>query len=192
MKPWAIAIASAAGIAAILLFATRSKAASTARVGLIGDSLIAGLDGLVSGQVACVGFVGQGAGFIAGRLGDVLRFGPTHVVVLAGVNDIAAGRGADFVKHNLGNIYDSIRDAGAKPIAVQLTPWRGHAAGKNHQAETLSVNAWIQSQGVTWVNTASLGDANGTLRKEYDSGDGLHLNQEGRVRLAELIRKKVR
>lgn len=192
MKSWAIAIAGAAGIAAILFFATRSRGLTTARVGLIGDSIVAGLNGLVPGQVACKGYVGQGAGFVIGKLGEVLQQGPTHVVVLVGVNDLAAGRGADHVKHNLGNIYAAIVDAGAKPIAVQLTPWRGHVEGKKHQAETMSVNAWIQSQGVAWVNTSSLGNSEGVLLAKYDSGDGLHLNHDGREALAAMISKRVR
>jgi len=192
MKSWVIALAGAAGIAAILFFATRSRGMTTARVGLIGDSLVAGICGAVPMQVACKGSVGQWAGYIAGKLGEVLQQGPTHVVVLAGVNDLASARGADFVKYNLGNIYSAIRDAGAKPIAVQLTPWRGHVEGKKHQAETMSVNTWIQSQGVQWVSTSSLGNSEGVLLAKYDSGDGLHLNQAGKEALVELIMKRVR
>jgi lysophospholipase L1-like esterase len=192
------------GVAAVGLgafFVARSVRASTPkRVALIGDSLVGGdalrsalKKALPQGSVVEVhSYVGQGTGYILDRLGDVLLDRPSHVVILAGVNDLSSGRGAELVKMNLNEMYGATRYSGATPVAIQLLPWRGNPGGSKHQAETVSINAWIRSTaGVRNVRTASLGYTNGVLKPEYDTGDGLHLSAEGQQALAVLIAKGI-
>ena len=193
MKGWQIA--TALGLAgAVLFFVLKSKGSrGPVRVGLLGDSMVAGICGRVAGQVICSGHTGQGTAYILQHLNSVLDQSPTHVVVLAGVNDLASGRSVETVKSNLSWIYEMIIAAGAIPVAVQLTPWATHTKGRTLIAETLSVNAWIQSRsGIRWVNTSSLGDGETRLKSEYNAGDGLHLTSAGKQLLAELIEKKVK
>lgn len=155
----------------------------------LGDSLTA--DGryaraleavLPLGSVVRVfGYVGKGVRDVAAHLDEALALGPTDVVVLAGVNDIASGRSVETVVNGLASMYGRIAAAGARPVAVLLTPWRGDAA------KTAAVNDWITRSGVAHVDTAVLGDGSGRLARAFNSGDGLHLNAAGQAALGQLI-----
>lgn len=194
---WYVPVGIAAAGLGIFLAVRSAKAASTPlRVAVIGDSLVGGQafktalkTALPAGSVLEVhSYPGKGTAAILDALGQVLVGHPTHVVVLAGVNDLASGRGPDVVKLNLNEMYRATEAIGAKPVAVELTPWRGNVGGAKYQGETLSVNVWIQTgSGAMRVKTDSLGDANGRLRSDYDSGDGLHMSADGQRALAALI-----
>lgn len=197
---WQVPVVAITAGVIVFLGARALKASGPGRIVVIGDSMVGGaafkaalLEQVPSGSsVSIYSYPGQGSNYILGRLSGALQGNPTHVVVLAGVNDLASGRPSETVKGNLNEMYREIEAAGAKPIGVQLTPWRGHVNGAKYQAQTLSVNAWIQSQGgVRWVNTGSLGSDNGTLKADYNGGDGLHLSAEGQRALASMVAKAI-
>lgn len=168
--------------------------AAARTVSALGDSLTAhgGYCSSLEAQlpagssVTCHGYVGQGAKVIGTHLDEALADLPDDLVVLAGVNDLASGRDP---RSSLDTIYRTADAAGARVIAVRLTPWAGHARGVSLQQKTLELNAWItQNQYVSAVvDTSALGDAAGNLLAAYGSGDGLHLNSEGQRKLGELI-----
>jgi len=144
-------------------------------------------------SVTCRGLPGQGTGAI---LADLKTMYPgtslskfTDVVVLAGVNDIASGRSIATITHNLESIYTFIRSAGARPIAVHLTPWYSYKYRADWQKATDAVNLWISQSSLpaAVVKTRDLGDFQGSLLPGYTSGDGLHLNSTGCQKLAELV-----
>lgn len=132
----------------------------------------------------------------------VAKVHPTDVVFLAGVNDIASSRTAAKVIADLQAAWDYYHAQGARVIAVKLTPWFGYTkyfgAGKKtaqpFREVTNAVNAYLDSQrGKTGgpevvVETASLGDSNGALLKEYSAG-GLHMANAGKKALAALVAK---
>ena len=198
---WYVPVGIAAvGLGAFLVVRSARASLAPKRVAVIGDSLVGGQSfmlalkaSLASGSLLEVhSFPGQGTGHILDELGAVLFSNPEIVVVLAGVNDLASGRGPELVKTNLNEMYEAIREQGAVPVAVQLTPWRGHVSGSKYQAETMSVNGWIQTTaGVRDVRTDSLGDVNGTLISKYNNGDGLHLSADGQRALADLVSKRI-
>jgi lysophospholipase L1-like esterase len=146
----------------------------------------------VGSMVTCKGWVGEGAKAIGGKVSKQGFGAVDDVIVLAGVNDLASGRGVQYTVEQLDKIYQKARVGGARVIAVELTPWEGHVQGAKRAWETAEVNEWIaKSPSVEIVvDTSGLGP-NGYLLPEYDSGDGLHLNAEGQQKLGELIFEQV-
>lgn len=198
---WYIPVGVAAAGLGVFLAVRAAKAASVPkRVAVIGDSLVGGQAFMVALKAALPtgatveihSYPGKGTAAILDALGPVLIGRPTHVVILAGVNDLASGRGAEVVKTNLNEMHRAVESAGAKPVAVELTPWRGNVGGDKYQAETASVNGWIRSSsGAKVVRTGSLGYSNGVLKPENDSGDGLHMSADGQRALAAVIARSI-
>jgi len=143
-------------------------------------------------EVKKVGFVGKGTGYLRNHLKAELAWGPTDVVILGGVNDLASGRGSGVVIDDLQVMYDRIHDSGARVIAVHLTPWASHSKGQKQQGNTRFVNHWISygSDANVVVNTDQLGNGLRELWDQYNAGDGLHLNQRGQKALGWMIYEK--
>ncbi len=166
------------------------------RVACLGDSLTA--DGRYCKQllahlpegskVKAFGYAGQGTGYLLNKVEAVLRWGPTDLVVLGGVNDLPS-RGASKAADNLARIYAEARGAGVRVVAVQVTPWHGYPSARGRELETRNLNSWIRHDALVdaWVDTGALGDEQYRLLGEYDSGDGLHLNSRGQQVLGGLI-----
>ncbi len=71
----------------------------------------------------------------------------THVIVLGGINDLAAapttGVGLHDIQRNLLFMYQAARSRGVKVVALTLPPW-GYAPGRDLRPEvTRSLNRWI-------------------------------------------------
>jgi hypothetical protein len=162
----------------------------------IGDSLTASggycstLKSLLpeGSTVNCIGLAGEGVENVYDLVSHV-KEGTTDVVVLAGVNDLASGRTPEEVLAGLRRIYADAQDYGVRVVAVTLTPWTGHVRGGKKRQETNDVNQMIKRADIpsVVVDTSPLGDQVGFLRQEYNSGDGLHLNNEGQKQLGYLI-----
>lgn len=125
---------------------------------------------------------------------DVTNAGDAeYVVVLGGINDVLADVAAATIETNLQTIYTAIAAAGAKVVAVTITPFKTHAswtAGRQTVVDT--VNTWILNT-ATDVDYAIDGyDAleegtTDTLQAAYDSGDHLHLSTAGYAALGTAI-----
>lgn len=198
---WYIPVGAAAIGLGVFLVARSSKSSSAPRrVIVVGDSLVGGnafrsalKQKLPDGcSLEVRSYVGQGTGHILDKVGEALMEKPTHIVILAGVNDLTSGRGTEVIKMNLNEAYRASEVAGVTPIGVRLTPWAGNAKGAGLVADTISVNAWMQADaGVKVVRTESLGSSDGALWNDYDAGDGLHLSAAGQQALAALIAKRI-
>lgn len=186
------------GIKAIQAW-TRERRPGLQTVSLLGDSMSAGYtyrktleDWLGRGSsVARFGYPGKQTSYILDKVRAATKENPTAVVVLCGVNDLASGRGPEHVISNLNAIYLQI--AAAVPhvyiVAVTLTPWGKHYRGSQLKEETEIVNDWIRFSSPTdaVIDTAVLGDGQGNLHPDLDSGDGLHLNLQGQIALATAV-----
>ena len=197
------ALAGLVGLVALLAgSATAAPNATTAaarRILLVGDSLTAAPGGygpLLQAQlgrhatVELLAIGGRGVRVLGQKLPAVLvRFRPTDVVVLLGVNDLASKFGARFVCDGLAGIWRASRAAGARVYAVQILPWGAHRLYDG--AGTAAVNRWIdQARGFPGgpdveIRTSGLGDATGRVRSEY--GGPLHLNRAGYRELTRLV-----
>lgn len=192
---WLIGIGVAAAGLGVFLWSRSAAARKPCRVVCLGNSITAAgiyctkLEELLppGSKTRCLGYVGKGTAAIAKHLDEALALNPTHVIVEAGINDLASGRSPSYVKAHLEEMYRRIASAGVIPVAVHLTPWEGYRSGM--WAETASINMWIEqySSAEASVRTEELGDAEGHLLPRYDSGDGLHLNKQGQIELARMI-----
>ncbi len=75
----------------------------------------------------------------------------SHVVVLGGVNDLAAGSifdaGIESVQRNLKSIYLQARSRGIRVVAMTLSPWTGLAGIRDQRTiATRHLNRWIMGQ----------------------------------------------
>lgn len=196
---WKIGIATVTAIG-VYLWAVSRKPSQPLSVLAVGDSLTASMaycaalkDHLPDGStLSCRGLRGEGTGPILEMLKN--RISPSHdyVIVLAGVNDLASGRNLDKVKANLEQMYLTVHANGSKLVAVTLTPWSGHVIGRRLTGQTDALNTWIRRHRLPdkVVDTSSLGDFSGRLLSQYGAADGLHLNENGSAKLAELVWKK--
>lgn len=189
------------GAVAILLFALRShiKAPPTGIL-VVGDSLSAGenaypkyLETWLGVPVEVHAFEGKGAAYIDENVPWLSALdGKSHVVILAGVNDIASRRNLLQVEKALEAMYAEARRFKVKVVGVALTPWaKYHGYDYRQNFETERLNAWIKKNADVFVSTEDLSGLGQKLSLAYDSGDGLHLNQRGQEKLARLIKGKL-
>ena len=169
--------------------------AGSDRVLVLGDSIVASpgfLSTLREGfgpgvEVKLVSLAGQGTGPIKDAgLEAAHSWQPDVVIVLAGVNDLASGRGWQHAANNLNNLYNALEDMGIYVVAVRLTPWTQHIEGAHLQGETKKLNDWITKHKVP-VATVYTDDV-----APYTGRDGLHLSRHGGKKLAELVLYSVR
>ena len=167
------------------------------RVVCLGDSITAhggypaALQGLLpAGSGAdTLGYPGAGTAAIQGHIGEALAGAPTDLVLLAGANDIASGRKISTSLSNITAMVSSAKAKGVRVILVTLTPWAAHTRYNGAKTSSL-VNAIIRMQdlpSVVVVTTDKLGNSMGGLKSEYDSGDGLHLNNAGQAALGKAV-----
>lgn len=133
---------------------------------------------------------------------DVLRSaGVTDVLLLAGINDIGGGLGAPASVEEIIAAYRQIiaaaHDAGLRITGATLMPTYGTLANRNGwpgaaQQHRQQVNAWIRSAGAFDAVIdfdAAVRDPSDFrhIDPRYNSGDNLHLNDEGYRAMAQAI-----
>src|SRR2546425_11249722 len=123
------------------------------------------------------GINGETSGEIRARLPrDVLEVRPAFAIILAGVNDIFGGQGAETVERHLAAIYADVLDAGIVPVAATVLPY--NIATARASGDILSLNAWIENLtkvlGILFCDThAAVADPGDTNRLR-GTPDGLH------------------
>ncbi|MFC1723602.1 SGNH/GDSL hydrolase family protein, partial [Nanoarchaeota archaeon] len=124
------------------------------------------------------------------------------VMILAGVNDINAGRGAQYAINGLTQMYTKAKAKNMRVIALTIMPWRYGGWTQAKMDQTKQVNTWIKSQQGTLVDQvidiyAAMDDpANPTnlrqihwTRQRSGSYDKLHPNSKGHTEMANAIWK---
>ena len=129
----------------------------------------------------------------------------SHVIVLGGVNDLAAGPTrsvqVEDVQRNLAYMYREAKSRGVKVVAVTLPPWGYVSGGWDRRPEaTHQLNAWIREQeqagrvdDVVDVHPLlSCGDPD-TLCPDYRiwGNDEIHWNDVGHSLVAESFFREV-
>ena len=134
------------------------------------------------------GVNGERSDEIAARFDrDVLSHAPAAVVIIAGVNDIYAGRTADHVRRALRGMYDRAARAGIPVVAGTIVPYNTATAWAN--AAMHDVNAWIAAEAARDANL-SYADTRAAVADPHapdrlvGSPDGLHPDVEGYRRMA--------
>ncbi|KAK4105819.1 SGNH hydrolase [Parathielavia hyrcaniae] len=132
---------------------------------------------------------------------DVLAHsGVRYALIFEGVNDLGAeGAVGDRVIQALDQMVARLHGAGIAAFGATITPMSGpgQAYGTpEREAQRLRVNRWIRTSGrfdaVVDFDAAVRDPKNETmLRKEYDSGDYLHLSPAGYKAMAEAVDLKL-
>ncbi len=127
---------------------------------------------------------------------DVLDRNPPFntVIIQGGVNDLtnSAINVATSAQH-LRNMVQEARSQNLRVILLTIAPWAGaRHSNPDRQAHTEELNTIIRGlaagRGVSVVDLSSLGTGSPpALRREFDSGDHLHLNTAGQREIARLI-----
>lgn len=125
---------------------------------------------------------------------DVASKRPYWVIILGGINDILNDFTAAAMETSLAGLYSSVRGIGARPMAIPITPFGGHA-GWTAARETVrtDVNTWIKTvSSVPFADCENvLGDftipGQPKLKTQYDNGGGLHPNRPGEDVIAEQV-----
>jgi lysophospholipase L1-like esterase len=143
-----------------------------------------------SWQVVNQGINGQRSDQIRARFeDDVVAKGPAVVVIIAGVNDVYQGRGADHVIGELSAMYRRAREAGIKVIAGSIIPY--NTATQDQNARMHQINDWIRSQasamGVRFVDTRAAVSSPERPDQLTSSPDGLHPDAAGYRRMADAL-----
>ena len=182
----------------VLLWRYKTCPSGPRRVACLGDSITAGNYALTLGRLLApqggsakaFGYPGLEVNAVRARGWEAVQaWGPTDVVVLAGVNNLYNSKGAPATAAALQALYDLVKKANYRLVAVQLTPWSTYADnGWKWQADTRMLNDWIaNSNADRVVDTDSLGDERRALLPYLDSGDHLHPSVKGQAMLGQLI-----
>jgi len=188
---WALVVAGVVGLVALVMVPRRLRAGE--RVLVVGDSLTGSpgycdtLRKALNKELLCISKTGAGIKDIhSTAMSALIALEPSTVVVLAGVNDLASGRSLEYITTALDEFYQDLDRAGAKVVAVTLTPWSGHNVGSSQkmQEDTRTLNAWIKSHPVPAV-VVDTSDLTGQGK------DGLHLTRVGGEQLAKLVLQRL-
>ena len=122
------------------------------------------------------------------------QLGVTDVILMQGINDIAAGRPADEVIGGLRQIIDRAHARCINVVGGTLTAWEGSSAYTiEREAVREQVNRWIRTggafDGVVDFDEATRDPQNPhALRPEYDTGGGhIHPNDLGYRAMADAV-----
>jgi len=113
---------------------------------------------------------------------DVVNERPQVVIVIAGVNDVYQGRGADVVERELEAMYTAARGAKIIVVAGAIIPF--NIATPDQNARMHAVNDWIRSYAashsdVVFCDTRAAVAAPGQPDRLVSSPDDLHPSPEG-------------
>ncbi|MDR3560245.1 MAG: GDSL-type esterase/lipase family protein [Negativicutes bacterium] len=125
---------------------------------------------------------------------DVLPYHPQYLLILGGTNSLRGGTPASQVIKELTAIRDKCLAEGIRPIFLTLPPINPEAISQAFQEETVAnwrqefdaVNSFIKRQQYYIDLAPYLADAERELPAQY-AIDGLHLDIEGKKRMAEII-----
>jgi len=117
---------------------------------------------------------------------DVVENRPAAVVIIAGVNDIYQGMGAEHVTGHLHAMYARADQMHVRVVAGAIIPLNTATPEQNRRMR--QVNEWIRRQpGVTFADTRAAVAASGNPDMLFESPDGLHPSVEGYRRMATVI-----
>lgn len=195
------------GLAAAVVTSPAPLLAARARsLAILGDSTVAGFAGMrpvssflrgVDADVLAL------PGHTIGQQRSIWVSRRVHdhdaVLIQLGLNDLKPGRSAREIVAELQALIDAVRAdsrPGCRIYVSKMSPaharWVssfGRAHGGRVQRTWEAVNAAIAGAGPTPVrrvdgrvgaHVPQLADARGNLRPEFDTGDGIHLNDAGR------------
>jgi lysophospholipase L1-like esterase len=165
------------------------------KIACVGDSITSGsypkeLARLIEGKGQVKVFAAEGIDLKAiQRLSEKsLQWDPDYIVLYGGINDCMRDAG-DKVFLKIHSIVNYLEKAGVKVIVVNHHPWKSYNLSGWNCSKV--VNEWLRNDNSkNVVDTSEMG-VDGVLKREFDAGDGLHLDKKGNEKLAELVFSKL-
>ncbi len=127
---------------------------------------------------------------------DAVQPGPAVVVIIAGVNDVYQGRGAESVERELEAMYEAARSAKIVVVAGSIIPFNIATADQN--ARMHAVNDWIRGYAashtgrVVFCDTRAAVAAPGQPDRLVSSPDDLHPSPDGYKRMAAALEPAIK
>jgi lysophospholipase L1-like esterase len=153
---------------------------------------------------------------ILDRLPDILAGGPSKLFIMAGINDLYAGRDAETIAANIARMVEMARQSAPKckvyiqsvlPVNLAKLAYPGYEkndevarlnnmlrrmceqTGATGVAGATGATGAAGATGATWIDlTPVMTDAGGQLKAEFTK-DGIHLHPEGYVAWTDHIKK---
>lgn len=156
-------------------------------------------------EVRISGICGELTGEMVRRFqNDALRFGPSHVIILGGTNDLGCGLQPSEIHKNLVEMYEQSGRSGSVPIPVTVPSIRvefdgeseGDAWAQQHVDRRRALNDMIQEYAcrkklpLVDLFTATAEPSTGRLAQQY-SNDGIHLTTAGYRLFARILCEEV-
>ncbi|WP_051359853.1 GDSL-type esterase/lipase family protein [Adhaeribacter aquaticus] len=125
------------------------------------------------------------------RLNTIIESKPTKLFIQIGINDIITGVPQQKTIANLESIFSTIRKS-SPSTTMYLQSILPTGPERNYQEQITQLNQVYKNlskkYSLTFVNLyPSFSNKNG-LKKEFDSGDHIHLNGAGYLKWGEIIR----
>ena len=127
---------------------------------------------------------------------DAAQPKPAAVIIVAGVNDVYQGRGAESVERELELMYGAARAANIVVVAGTIIPF--NAADADQNARMRAVNEWIRAYAASHTGTVVFCDtraavaAPGQPDRLVSSPDDLHPSPDGYKRMAEALEPAIK
>ena len=127
---------------------------------------------------------------------DAAQPKPAVVIIVAGVNDVYQGRGAESVERELELMYGAARAANIVVVAGTIIPF--NAADADQNARMRAVNEWIRAYAASHTGTVVFCDtraavaAPGQPDRLVSSPDDLHPSPDGYKRMAEALEPAIK
>jgi lysophospholipase L1-like esterase len=141
------------------------------------------------------GVNGERSDQIAARFDrDVVAHHPAVVVIIAGVNDVYQGRGAEWVIGQLDAMYAKARAAGILLVAGSIVPYNTATPAQNTTMH--AINDWIRDRAardaqVTFVDTRKAAASPDNIDTLSGSPDGLHPDAAGYHRMGDAVARAI-
>ncbi|MDB5288588.1 MAG: sialate O-acetylesterase [Mucilaginibacter sp.] len=135
------------------------------------------------------GIAGDGSQDVYNRIGDVIKWHPRKLFIEIGTNDIGSGQPVDAIAKNMIKIIGIVKHISPHTtIYIQSVLPRGINFRMNVIALNEQFKLICEKTGCTYINVYRYFQLNGLLKKEYDCGDGLHLNSRAYQEWVEIIK----
>jgi len=160
-----------------------SLALSHSSIVFIGDSQTQGYNvAEFFDNASCVnrGIGGDRSASLLKRLSYIIKGSPAKIFLQVGVNDITQKVPVEVFSANIARVISEIQlgSPGTKLFIESIFP-----TSHINRSQLISFNRALQlicaKYAVTYIDLYPQFDDHGHLKKEYDSGDGLHLNYAG-------------